>query len=58
MLKEIIELALTCADILSLKESLHDNSNDTQEEKKAAYERRRQISAVRNTGYLLRRILK
>lgn len=58
MLKEIVELALTAADILSLKENLRDNSNDTREEKKAAYERRRQISTVRNAGYLLRRILK
>ena len=58
MLKEIVEVALTVADILSLKENLRDNSNDTREEKKAAYERRRQISTVRNAGYLLRRILK
>lgn len=58
MLKEIVEIVLTAADILSLKENLRDNSNDTREEKKAAYERRRQISTVRNAGYLLRRILK
>ena len=58
MLKEIVEVALTVADILSLKENLRDNSNDTREEKKAAYERHRQISTVRNAGYLLRRILK
>ena len=58
MLKEIVEVALTVADIFSLKENLRDNSKDTREEKRAAYERRRQISTVRNAGYLLRRLLK
>lgn len=58
MLKEIVEAALTVADILSLRENLRDNSKDTREEKHAAYKRSRQISTVRNAGYLLRRILK
>lgn len=58
MLKEIINGVLTVADILSLRENLRDDSQDTREDKRAAYERRKKISAVRNAGYLARRLLK
>lgn len=58
MLQGILDAVLTAADLLSLKENLRDDSNDSREERRQAYERRKKISTVRNAGYLLRRVLK
>ena len=58
MLQGILDAVLTAADLLALKENLRDDSQDDKEERRKAHERRKQISTVRNAGYVLRRVLK
>lgn len=56
LLNNLIDAGLCVANVLSLKEN-HTEAK-TKEEKKKQWERRRNISDMRNTAFLLRRIFK